>query len=194
MNTKDCFKKRLLRRSAPDLLKSEKALDISQKKLERAYELFENGFYEEVIVTSYTSMFQAARSLLFNDGIIEKSHICVVLYLYEKYSSKLGRNKISWLDAFRVERHESFYGLENSEIESEDAEGALEKNEKFIETVCLILEKAKPELQEEFIQKINDIKEKRSIRVKNFAKRYGIKERKERLQKEKEQYVYLDDV
>ena len=83
MRTNDCFKKRLLRKGKPDFLKASKALEMSEIKLERAQDLFENGFYEESIVASYTSMFQASRALLFKDGITEKSHACVVSYLKE---------------------------------------------------------------------------------------------------------------
>ncbi len=86
-------------------------------------------------------MFQASRALLFHDGIIEKSHACVIAYLREHYSSKLGQNMINWLDTYRLERHESFYGLEKPTIDEDEAKDALEKTEKFLETVQLILQK-----------------------------------------------------
>jgi len=140
MRVDDCFKKRLLRRSKPDSLKVAKALEMAKVKNERARDLFENGFFEESIVSSYTSMFQAARALLFHDGVVEKSHACVVAYLREKYSSKLGQNKISWLDTYRLERHESFYGLEKLDSDMAEAEDALEKAEKFLESIQQIMQ------------------------------------------------------
>ncbi len=112
---------------------------MADLKKERAQELLENDFFEESIVASYTSMFQAARALLFHDGVIEKSHACVVVYLREHYSSKLGQNKINWLDTYRLERHESFYGLEKSNIDEHEAEDAFEKSCKFIESIQQIL-------------------------------------------------------
>ena len=139
MRTDDCFKKRLLRIIKPDKLKSTKALEMAEIKKERALELFENDFFEESIVASYTCMFQAARALLFHDGVIEKSHACVVAYLREHYSSKLGQNMINWLDTYRLERHESFYGLEKSIIDEDEAKDAIEKSEKFLESVQQIL-------------------------------------------------------
>ena len=142
MRADDCFKKRLLRRTKPDPLKVPKALEMSTVKKERALELFENDFFEESIVASYTSMFQAARAILFHDGVIEKSHACVVAYLREFYASKLGQNVINWLDTYRLERHESFYGLEKSTIDENEAEDALDKSEKFLETVQQILKKS----------------------------------------------------
>ena len=141
MRIDDCFEKRLLRRTTPDPLKVTKALEMDAVKNERAIDLFENDFYEESIVASYTSMFQAARALLFHDGVIEKSHACVVAYLKEHYSSTLGPDKINWLDTYRLERHESFYGLEKSNIDEDEAKDALEKSEKFLETVQQILSK-----------------------------------------------------
>jgi uncharacterized protein (UPF0332 family) len=87
-------------------------------------------------------MFQAARAILFNDGIIEKSHACVVEYLRENYSSKLGQNMINWLDTYRLERHESFYGLEKSTIDRDEAENALKKSKKFLKSVQQILQKS----------------------------------------------------
>ncbi len=139
MRVDDCFEKRLLRRTTPDPLKVTKALEMAAVKKERAIDLFENDFFEESIVASYTSMFQAARALLFHDGVIEKSHACVVAYLKEHHSSTLGPGKINWLDTYRLERHESFYGLEKSNVDEHEAEDALEKSEKFLETVQKIL-------------------------------------------------------
>ena len=141
MRADDCFKKRLLRRTKPDELKVTKALEMAEVKKERAFELFEDDFFEESIVASYTSMFQAARAILFHDGIIEKSHACVVAYLREHYSSKLGQNMINWLDTYRLERHESFYGLEKTTIDEDEAKDAFEKSEKFLESVQQILKK-----------------------------------------------------
>ncbi len=139
MRADECFKKRLLRRLKPDPLKVTKALEMAELKKQRASDLFENDFFEESIVSSYTSMFQAARALLFHDGVIEKNHACVVAYLREYYSSELGPDKINWLDTYRLERHESFYGLEKSNIDNQEAEDALLKSVRFLESVQQIL-------------------------------------------------------
>ena len=139
MKTSDCFKKRLLRNIAPDKHKMKKALEMAEVKKERAEDLFSNEFYEESIVSSYTSMFQAARALLFRDGIIEKSHACVVAYIKEHYAQTLGQDRINWLDTYRLERHESMYGLEKSTIEKNEAEDALEKSEKFLWSINKII-------------------------------------------------------
>jgi uncharacterized protein (UPF0332 family) len=70
MNIDDCFEKRLLKRGRPDRLKSAKALDMAAKALDQAEKLREHEFYEQTILYSYTSMFQASRALLFKDGIM----------------------------------------------------------------------------------------------------------------------------
>ena len=139
MRVNDCFKKRLLKKVKPDLLKVQKALEMSERKRERSKELFENRFYEESIVTSYTSMFQAARALLFKDGITEKSHACVIAYLREHYANSLGHDCINWLDTYRLERHESFYGLDPSELDKQEAKDAINKSRKFFSSIKSIL-------------------------------------------------------
>src|SRR4030042_6529463 len=139
MKASECFQKRLLRRTKPDPLKVTKALQMAEVKRQRAQDLFENDFFEESFVSSYTSMFQASRALLFHDGVIEKSHACVVAYLREHYSSTLGQDKINWLDTYRLERHESFYGLEKTNVDEHEATDALEKSEKFLASIQQIL-------------------------------------------------------
>jgi len=97
MRLDDCFKKRLLRTDKPDILKSKKALEMANLKIERAGELTESGFYEESIVSSYTGMFHSARALLFKDGITERSHACVIAYLSKEYGKTLGRIALAGL-------------------------------------------------------------------------------------------------
>ena len=48
---------------------------------------------------------------------------------------------INWLDTFRLERHESFYGLEKTTIDEDEAKDALKKSKKFLESVQKILQK-----------------------------------------------------
>jgi len=139
MRLDDCFKKRLLRTDKPDILKSKKALEMANLKIERAGELIKSGFYEESIVSSYTGMFHSARALLFKGGITERSHACVIAYLSKEYGQSLGQDRISWLDTYRLERHELFYGLEASGMDKYESKDALSKAEKFLESVKNII-------------------------------------------------------
>ena len=140
MRVNDCFKKRLLRKDKPDMLKVEKALEMAEQKKERSLELFNNSFFEESIVASYTAMFQAARALLFKDGVTERSHACVIAYLRERYIKDLGHDCVGWLDTYRLERHESFYGLESSRFNKIEAKDALDKSEKFVQSINDIID------------------------------------------------------
>ena len=142
MSVNKCFEKRLLRKSRPDKLKSTKALDMSARALEQAEKLMEHEFYEQVILYSYTSMFQGARALLFRDGIIEKSHYCVVEYLKENYlkTGELDQKLIHWLDTYRIERHETLYGLEHLQISAHDASTAIDSAKTFLDTVKRLVE------------------------------------------------------
>lgn len=139
MRIEDCYKKRLLRVDKPDKLKTKKALEMATLKIQRAAELLDSGFHEEAIVTSYTSMFHAARALLFKDGVIERSHACAIAYLSKEYNQSLGHNHISWIDTYRLERHESFYGLESFGIDKSESEDALNKSKKFLESIKKII-------------------------------------------------------
>lgn len=143
MKLKGCYEKGLLRKRRPDPGKSERAMELAHKDLQRARKLLESEFYMESRLLSYTGMFQAARALLFKDGIFERSHFCVVEYLKENYVKKhiLDINYVNWLDTLRVIRHESLYGLEIVEESLEDAEDAYEKASKFIDKVARILDK-----------------------------------------------------
>ena len=88
-------------------------------------------------------MFQAARSLLFKEGIIEKNHYCVVLYPKENHIDSIGSELISWLDLYRTERHSWFYGVEPLDTDEEEAEEAIERSNKFIEKISNLKKKKK---------------------------------------------------
>lgn len=137
MNLEECFEKRLLRNALPDRLKSEKAIEMAQRAIMQAEKLLEHGFYEQVILYSYTAMFQGARALLFKDGFVEKSHYCVVEYLKHHYvnSGKLEQSHIHWLDTYRIERHETLYGLEMMDVNEKDANVAVSSAKDFLEAI-----------------------------------------------------------
>jgi len=137
MNLDECFEKRLLRNSPPDRLKSKKAIEMAQRAIQQAEKLIEHEFYEQAILYSYTAMFQGARALLFKDGITEKSHYCVIEYLKKNYvqSGKLNQSHIHWLDTYRIERHETLYGLEIISVNEKDASEALKSATNFLKEI-----------------------------------------------------------
>ena len=72
MNLEECFEKRLLRNALPDRLKSEKAIEMAQRAIMEAEKLFEHGFYEQVILYSYTAMFQGLERFYSKMDLLKK--------------------------------------------------------------------------------------------------------------------------
>lgn len=133
MNLKECFERRLLRREAPSPEKSGMSIEIAESMLEEAEKSLGYDLTNSVIILSYTSMFHAARALLFRDGFTEKSHVCLIEYLREKYvkAGRMSEALVNALDSARAERHETLYGLE-TRIGKKDAEYSLEKAKEFL--------------------------------------------------------------
>jgi len=77
-----CFRKGLLRKEKPDRAKALRLLQVAEHKLDIAKAVFDIDIYDDAIINAYAAMFQAARALLFRDGIKERSHYCV--FVYEK--------------------------------------------------------------------------------------------------------------
>ena len=138
MKIEDCFRERLLRKIKPDLDKSQTSLKVAEKKLKEAKDILESEFYDMAILLAYTAMFHSARSLLYKDGVQEKSHYAVQIYLKEEYGNKLPISTINSFDVHRVERHDALYGLEYKP-EKEDAESAISDAENFIKEIKIII-------------------------------------------------------
>src|SRR3989344_5380900 len=81
----DCFKFRLLRKISPDKDKVKRSLEVAEIKLKEVPEAIKLGFHSYGILDAYMCMFHAARALLYNDGIQEKSHYAIYIYLKERY-------------------------------------------------------------------------------------------------------------
>lgn len=140
MNIAECFEKRLLRRTELDTNKAKRSLEIAESKLKTAKESFEKELYGPTIIYGYTSMFHSSRALLYKDGISEKSHFCLVLYIRENYSKDIAPYLINSLDSYRKERHETLYGLEFVETKK-DASLIIKDAKQLLEKVKEILEK-----------------------------------------------------
>ncbi len=139
MNLKECFEKGLLKKERPDKAKAMKSIEAAKHKLNIAKSTFDAKIYEESIINAYAAMFHAARALLFRDGIVEKSHFGVYVYIKEKYSQKVEARFINELNALRLERHELWYGLEKPEIKEVEAEDVIAVAGDFIKAVEKIL-------------------------------------------------------
>ncbi len=133
-NVEDCFRFRLLRRINPDTDKSKKSLEIAKNRFVRAKEALKLKIFDFAILESYMAMFHAARALLYKDGIQEKSHYAVYIYLREKYSNKIPLPVISLFNIHRTERHDAMYGLEYRPEEN-DAKIALKDAGDFVKEI-----------------------------------------------------------
>ena len=114
MKLRECFEKRLLRRERPDPAKTQRSLEVAEIKLEEAEQALNHTLFDAAIILAYTAMFHAARAILFRDGIVEKSHMCLIEYLRETYvkTGKLSQTAVNILDTLRIDRHETLYGLD----------------------------------------------------------------------------------
>ena len=121
MNTRDCFREGLLRKDRPSPEIAEKEIAGAERYLEDAKKCLHEGMAEMAVVAVYTSMFHAARALLFRDGIRERSHVCVIAYLGETYPAL--KQNIRIMDMYRRNRHNMLYGVEISAMEEDARQG-----------------------------------------------------------------------
>jgi len=140
MNIRECFEKRLLRDDRPDTQRSRRSIEVAEAKIEEAEEALKYGLLDATLILSYTAMFHAARAVLFRDGIVERSHICLIEYLKERYvnTGRMSEALINALDSARVDRHETLYGLETKSSERE-ARYSLKRAKEFLSTIKTIL-------------------------------------------------------
>jgi len=138
MKLKELFEKRLLRKIPKDLDKSKKSLEISKKYLNDCKKLIIIPGFNLVILSAYTSMFHAARALLYKDGIQEKSHYAVFIYLKEEYANKIGNELLFEFNNAREQRHDGLYGLD-SEFNEDDAKHIVNIAESFYKKINEIL-------------------------------------------------------
>src|SRR3989344_365551 len=139
MNVDECFDKGLLKRDKPDKDKAIRSIEMAAFKLDKARNLFDKEVFDMALINAYISMFHAGRALLFKDGVREKSHYGLYIYLSEKYSDKLEQRFLNELNALRLERHEVFYGLDKDEVDEVEAESAIETAGSFLKSVKTLI-------------------------------------------------------
>ena len=110
MNLDGCFEQGLLKKVPPDNENARKSLLESERNVGDAEKNFTIGCFNVVVVLGYTTMFHAARGLLFKDGVKKRGHLCIPIYVREKYPSLAKFANV--LDSYRILRHRTLYGLE----------------------------------------------------------------------------------
>ncbi len=137
----DCERKGLLRRIPASKEQANESIHTAKLWIEEAEKNIQGGAYRSSVISSYMSMFHAARAILFCDGYREKSHFCIARFLEEKYAKVklLEQTWIDLLDYYRELRHNDQYSL-NFLVTKEEAKGALDNAAKFIERMGALLE------------------------------------------------------
>ncbi len=136
MKMAECFQRGLLKKTTPDKENALRSLELSKSNIEDAVENMSIHRYRVVAISSYSSMFHAARAVLFRDGIKERSHECIPVYLKEKYPQLETAANI--LDSYRRFRHDAIYGLDFA-IDDKEAKAALNSAKEFLETIKIFI-------------------------------------------------------
>lgn len=131
----ECFAQGLLRKDEPDIEKAKRSILVAKHKLENARAVFDAKIYEDAIVDAYSAMFHAARALLFRDGVKERGHYAVYVYIKTNYADKLEARFINELNTLRAERHALSYELEPLGVREVEAESAIAVAAGFIRAV-----------------------------------------------------------
>ena len=136
MELEECFRRRLLISGSPDLASARRSLLLARRYLEDTEKSLCIDTYRPAIIMSYTTMFHAARAVLYRDGIRERNHECIPRYLRERYPAFTAHaNK---LDSYRKYRHEAMYGLD-FEPGKGDAVTAIAVSKEFLSAVERVL-------------------------------------------------------
>ncbi len=110
MKIEDCFKNELLIKKGASSEKALLSLKSAKTYIKKARDNVAIKNYDIAIFAAYTSMFHSIRSILFKDGIKERSHICLLIYVKHTYPelSEIVNN----VDVYRRFRHTVLYGLD----------------------------------------------------------------------------------
>jgi uncharacterized protein (UPF0332 family) len=119
-----CFRNGLLRKVEPSQTKYLKSLKESDKWIEESTKNLESKAYSSAQLSIYLAYFHAARSVLFRDGVREKSHYCIGIYL-ESYVKEglLEEDCYLLFDRMKTNRHSMQYSFETQPTKEEIVSG-----------------------------------------------------------------------
>lgn len=139
----ECFERRNLKKTNPSVQKAKASLTIAENNLKDAKTHLDNNMYNWALIASYASMFHSGRALLFKDGVKEKSHFCLAIYVKEKYKGIIESKYLNELNILREQRHMIFYGDEEmnvKEAQEVEADSAVNLAEGFLDSVKKIIQ------------------------------------------------------
>ena len=119
----------MLKRTRPSKDKARKSIKIAEGYPKKAPDNLKMGHHDVALTLFYRAMFHAARAVLFNDGLKERSHVCMIVYLKQTYPEM--RKSMNTLDSYRRTRHAVVYGLD-ANLKADDAKIAIELLKDFV--------------------------------------------------------------
>jgi uncharacterized protein (UPF0332 family) len=134
MKLMELLEKGLIKEQPVDPEEIRGSIILAERFFDRANGNLEINFYDVAFLLSYTSMFHAARALLFKAGYKERTHFAIIEALRETYKSDGEiQDFLNVLDNYRLTRHAIQY---NGELSNElDAVQSLKDAEIFITLV-----------------------------------------------------------
>ena len=139
-NIDDCFRLGLLRRTEPSRSKSDQSLLSAREWLSEAEKNLEAEALRSALSSAYLAVFHSARAVLFRDGVREKSHYCIGLYL-QRYVEE-GSLEEDWpmlFDRIRSVRHADQYSF-MARPTDEEVQAGIDLAERFIERMERLIE------------------------------------------------------
>lgn len=136
----DCFRQGLLRRVEPSLTKSRESIAEAREWLSEARKNVAAAAYKSAISSLYLAIFHSARAVLFRDGVREKSHYCVGVYL-GKYVEQgaLEEDCVLIFDRMRSVRHTDQYSFQ-VHPSKEEVDSGIDIAEKFVNRMQKLLD------------------------------------------------------
>jgi uncharacterized protein (UPF0332 family) len=135
----ECYERGLLRKVAPSTEKAIQSLAQAREWLTEAGYDCDAGAVRSALMAAYMGYFHAARAILIRDGIREKSHYCIGVYL-ESYRDE-GLLEDEWVlqfDHMRGLRQDDQYSLD-ARPTLEEVRQAVSDAQKFIGRMALLL-------------------------------------------------------
>lgn len=135
----DCFDRGLLRKVDPSRIKSQQSLQLARDWLSEAEANFEAEAYRSALSSAYLAVFHSARAVLFRDGVREKSHYCIGLYLQTYVENdELEEEWPMLFDRIRSIRHADQYSFQ-AKPTGEEVVSGLHLADSFINRMELLL-------------------------------------------------------
>ena len=130
---------------SPPVTRSEQSLHQARDWLSVAEKNLEAEALRSAISSAYLAVFHSARAVLFRDGVREKSHYCIGLYL-QRYVEN-GTLEEDWpmlFDRIRSVRHADQYSFMALPTE-EEVQASIDLAERFIERMERLLKETRGE-------------------------------------------------